>query len=647
MRALLPPAALLALALPLAAQGGGYVSPDEIDGLADLVPPAPVQPGQPAPEGVPGQPTPPSGPTVTLGAPQRTPGALNTDVLDDWGYWWYVNREALLDLEGRWPAAPAVIRAAITDEARPVLEALLGATEQDDVRASAAIALARLDLPASAPSEARTDLFITLARSGDPQLAETAMLALGLVGDFRALEVLAAILGRTPAARTLLGSAPGNRQRAFAAYALGVMATHADHDGERLMIAEHLWGAVAERKTQLDVRVAAINAIGLCQLPWERDPTRKTDPKADPAPTDRVTLVARLWEFARHDRSDVVRAHLAVAIAKLLDDAPEDVRGQYVARFAERLEASRDARERGGLAIGLGRLGSAWGAEVDLAARRTLRATATGDASAEVRHLALMALVRATTDTGQAPPPAPVRAELEAFLQGQLASGTPADRGWVALAAATLGAELARHDLTIGDDLFDALVARLAAEDANAALCAVVLALGFSREAQAGPLLQDLLGRARNAQLRGFTALALGLVGRQDAAAALEAQLREPHFDASSLEHTAFGLALLDRKRARDALLAHVAKPNTGREIAPLAAALGRIGDGGTLESLATVARARSTSVRARSNLAVAIGLIADPRPVSWRAPLAEDSHYQAWTPTLVDQGGYGVLNIF
>jgi len=659
MRPLLLILALATSAAPLAAQGSGWVTPG---GVADTIPPP--QPTADSPSETPGfvpsdGGNPASGGGVVLGGgvtgTSAGAGAIDQDELGDWSYWWYFNREPLLDLRARFEERGGPLARPSADElaagALPTLFALARAEHQDNVRATAGIALGRLPLESASNVSAVTEVLRALSRTSDPQLREDALLALGLQGGYPALETLAATAASGQDARKFFGARPSMRQRVFATYALGVMGSEAPHAGVRRLIVERLWPLAMDGGEERELRIAVVNALGLAGLP----PTEPDAAEApDAAPRTLEALTAGLWELHIVERDVFVRAHLPVAVARLASGGPDALRARYATAFRERLAQRGGARtqEQHGLVIGLGILGSAWGREADIELRAALRELALESSDAHTRHLAVMALTRATVHSGASLPPPPVQAELERFLVDAFEDASSEDRAWLALAAGTLGAHLARPPggqppAALSDELRALLRDVLREGESATTLCAIALALGLSEDTASAPVLVTLLDEAKNPQVRGYSALALGLIGHAPARPAIEAQLLAARYDPVSLEHTALGLALLDRARATQALLALLATARNGRDAAPLAAVLGRVADAGALEPLITLASSDDLSLQARANLALALGLIADLRAPSWRAALATDVNYFAWTPTLVDEAGMGVLNIF
>jgi len=603
-------------------------------------------------------------PTAPTNTP-NTPGTMSQDQLTNWSYWWFFNREPLLDLRRRFDdqallsggGAQAVTNrpsdAALENTVLPALLELTGPQRQDNVRLTAGIALGRIGHPLT--DELREAL-AEHVRSKDPTLQQGSMLSVGLLGDFWALETLAAALANEREARDLFGGKLGSRERAFAAYALGVMADRAPHDAQRAMVLAPLWTALKDSRDDREVRVATANALGLVRLAWEDG---RALPGADPdleLPTDRRALIEALWELYLEEDDVFVRGHLPVALARLAEGGPDDARDQLIERFIERLEARREPRVQDlhGLVIGLGIVGNAWGRASDTRLRRTLYRIAVEEGDAHARHLALMSLSKVVGRTGPSLPPAPVQAELEAFLTAGLGSAKAMDAPWYALSAGALGAQLkrpveGRSPGRLGPELIAAL--REIVDDAGSpnTLSAAVLALGLAEDLDSGEAVERLFDRSRNRDVQAYAALSLGLLGRGDAAPKLEEFLHEARYMPVALEHAAIGLALLSRPRAVGALQGRLTTARSGIIAAPLAATLGHIGDASVVLPLAKLTSDRSQTLATRENLALALGLIASrrgPSGLTWRASLATDVNYTAWVPSLFDQAGTGILNI-
>ena len=615
---------------------------------------------------IPGAPTPSTGnPTVGVTPPPKTPntpGTINQQELTNWSYWWYFNREPLLDLRRRFREQAKLTGsgAAGEDNTRPsdlmlknsVLPALYvmaGPKSQDNVRLSASIALARIGTP---DTEVILEVLKEVVRSKDPKVQEAAILSLGMLGEFWSIEALTSALEEDRNIRTLFGAPLSDRERAFAAYGMGVMADKAPHDGKRRMILEPLWQAIANSNEDREVRIAAANAIGLVRLDWEVDAPR--DPKEKGfVPLNRTELVEELWKVYEDENDIYVRGHLPVAMARLIKGGPAEIRDLAIERYIKALDARKEPRSQDlhGLLIGLGIMGTAWGSDADIQLRATLYDQIKTQNDAHARHMALMGLANVVANSGPSLPPLTVQAEFETLLINEFADAREMDKPWLAMAAGTLGAHLKRP--TPGRSLgalSPPLIAVLRAivDDAGSpdTLSAAVLALGLSEDLDSGDTIERLFDKTHSKDVRGYAALSLGLLGQSSSMAKIEIKLDDARYEPVALEHTAIGYALLSRPRAMDSLRQRLATATSGITAAPLAVVLGRISDASSVLPLIELTKDKNQTLAVRESLALALGLIGDPLDLSWRSSLATDVNYAAWSPTLFDQAGLGVLNI-
>jgi HEAT repeat protein len=142
--------------------------------------------------------------------------------------------------------------------------------------------------------------------------------------------------------------------------------------------------------------------------------------------------------------------------------------------------------------------------------------------------------------------------------------------------------------------------------------------------------------------------VALGLlrdrVSRETLAAAMPESRRLPDL----LQRLA--VALLRDRRVTGTLVGTLAPADGAPPLSVLAAAaaaLGRVGDYGSVEPLLRLLEDRERGPLARAFAAVALGLVAERRPLPWNAPVAEDLNYRAALDFLLDPAsGTGILDI-
>ncbi|MCY3000459.1 MAG: HEAT repeat domain-containing protein, partial [Planctomycetota bacterium] len=311
-------ALLAGLCAPVLGHGGAYRAPgDTVPGnssgssgsTSGGTPSTPTTGGSSTPGG-PGQSS-GGGAAPSGGSSSGSSGGFSaTPDLTRWQAWWGFNKDAFLDLKSRLHIADVLVgsdeaflgRPALArDELRPsqedvfkkVVPALLELLESErsnDILSGALVALAKIgDAPGENRIAARIAPFLA-----DPnqELAETAAVALGILGSPSQVELLRAILEGDLAGLRERGvelkSGPSERTRAFAAYGLGLVGYR--NDGPvRERIATILSGWMRREAAfagQDDVPVACVVALGLVPLP--SDPFA-TPPAGFGAPPARVT----------------------------------------------------------------------------------------------------------------------------------------------------------------------------------------------------------------------------------------------------------------------------------------------------------------------------------------------------------------------
>lgn len=186
-----------------------------------------------------------NGPRGALGP--RTGGAGNLDI-NSWQVWWQLNHERYLD-------APTTT---VTDGDRrsivmPTLALALGRNDVPHILSASLIALGK-----SAVDTPEIDVLGVLRKhlsNSTSEVREAATLALGLTGRTDAVADLSGLLtdnklGRRPVSRSKVN----DRVRAFAAYALGILAQRTDSVDARAMALAALI-SVLERKSNKDPEV--------------------------------------------------------------------------------------------------------------------------------------------------------------------------------------------------------------------------------------------------------------------------------------------------------------------------------------------------------------------------------------------------------
>ncbi|MCA8963567.1 MAG: HEAT repeat domain-containing protein [Planctomycetes bacterium] len=636
---------VLGLAALLSAHGGQYRGA--------------VVPNQPVPPPPSGNPSTPPGlrPAPGPGIPGATPGpGIGTPVgdnpLTEWHAWWEFNKDPYVQARGLDKAGPETgsddfylgVRRAVdridtlapTDDDKqklilPVLVKLLEEERNRDVQSACLVALGKIgrDVPGDAPAGGLEALLSARISRGDQEVRETAVLALGIAGRVEALPLLAALVRDDAVGRKLESREyVSNRTRAFAAYALGLLAHRSEDAAVDQQIAELLLGVLRDKALDdRDLRCAALNGLGILGC-------------GDSAGAGKLLLwrtVESLLEYHGKDlgRGDeLVQAHAPIAIGRLLGRGSTSLHQRCKQRFADELLA-RKRRSNPILqssAIALGMLVEPTSDDQEFV--DALRDTYEDGHDRLARSFALMAMARIGGADNKV-------WLLRAYERGNKST----ERPWIALALgmwAACGNESERGDPTIvrrlTDDLQDS-----SNRDTTAALA---IAVGLTRHPLAFvPLTETLRTSEANERVAGYCAVALGLLGDRNAVPMLSQILARSERRQFLLPQTALALGMLGDRQANEQLVAMMKKSQSVTSLSALAKAIGQIGDRRAIEPLCAILADHETTKLGRAFVAAALGGVGDKDLLPWNLPLSVDCNYATGMDTLTN-GSTGVLDI-
>jgi len=676
--------AFVACALPRGALAhGGAYNPG---GSVPTGPSAPSVPGpatgMPGPAGLPG-----GGPTgATAGR-------------SSWEDWWHFNKDPYLELKravgsglpttaadellaGKTASAlptPDVLRSRVA----PALRALIETEKSPEIVGAALVALARISGPGDAGSHGTTDPAATRAlvsRLADlnQEIAETAVLSLGIAQAEDALPILEALLAGDARGRELVGNREVSiRTRAFAAYGLGLVGVRAKNNRTRQIVARALCAVLQEGGTgaapssnapNSDVEVAAIIGLSLDRV----DPVRNPGSSAPwVSLQSELRFVRAVIDDGR--RPAVVRAHAVTALARFSRDgidpariAPEEVRTEAEESFLAALRA-RSKLENAPLqsvAQALGLLGTAGTDAVDRKIRTAL-AQVLEDPDLQARCFALVALAEIGSRNCNAEGDDEGATACRNVITGELVRGRGITRPWAAIALGVLerrivdahakGATPGKQSTLAGhgDGLAppierseELLRSYFASAKQRTHIGAAAIALGLCRDKKSVPMLLERLGDISEDQGQGYVALALGMIGDEQAATVLHDVVKASKYKPDLLEQASVALALLGDKSAAPELTELLGKAQGQTAQASLAQALGKIGDVRTIEPLLKLIERKDLTSSARAFAAAALGQVADTDLMPWYSPISVDLNYVASTGTLLAGDGSGLLEI-
>lgn len=644
---------------PAAPTGGGR-------GPGGPASPAPRAPGKP-PAGGPRQPA--GGPSTGLPG-----GGLDPE---DWSIWWRLERDRFLRLheavwdpgtltgddgfflghgEGRRPIDLRPKPAEVAGRILPALLAVAAKEQNPEVRSGVLTALAKLgSLPETAGPDPRPALFLDLVDDPNQQIAETAVLCLGLGAARESLFPLVHLLADDGQGRELAGGRVSARTRAFAAYGLGLAARRSANEDVRRLVAQRLVQTLDEDALE-EVGVACATALSLIDLaPAAGDLERALESLRPSASREALVrhLANRTLEGKLRAR---VRAHLARALGALAAaDRGDDAGSEALRRFAIRtclrlLERERRGRRelRQGAVLALGRLVRAGSDPDDVAAREALLALA-AQSDNLTRGLACIALgeVASRPAGGDAAQAWEGAGEIQSALLRTVARDKGRVAPWAALALGVAGHRLRARGMRLSGEVGAALREVLTERRSSQDIGAYALALGLRGDVEALPeLIERLLG-TREQAARGHLAVAIGLFGERSAIDELRPLLADEVYRPHAMAEIAIALALLGDKELVPWLGERIEQETSSARRAVHVWALAFVADARASERLCAILVDPEAPAIERGNAALGLGFLAEPSPLPWRAPLAHAAHWPAATPTLHRaDGGGGVLDI-
>ena len=687
------------------AHGGTYVGPGDTvppgGGKGGGGAPAPSTPGPSGPSvpGPGGASSPgagsPGGPAAgpSGGGPASGGGSMGPD-LSIWDIWWGFNKQPYLNLrahvrsagvrsssddfylghgeEDQRESSLRPSQALIRQTVVPALLKSLRTEKQNDIVTGCLIALAKIgDIPTEDGSSEFVDVMTTFLNSGEQQVAETAALALGILADDRAVPTLVALMQSEDEGQRLVGKGVPIRTRAFAAYGLGLVGNKSSKNEMRQVIVERLVDTLmGQRGAQPDLKVGAINALGLIPLDWASEMAAAGGQNAAIA-ANRTTLLRYLIQNmspdtrGEHggDRDFRVRSQVPIAAARLLashDEVPADmlqVRGEVIERLLELVgQNSKEKRVEvlQSACIALGMIGNAGDAGDEGQQNERILAALTRiakqSAANQTEFFALMALGEMGSRPGKGSNRR-LQGVAEAAILKALAQGKGQKQPWAALALGVYGNALNKNGGTLPPGVVLAVRSMAKKERSPALIGGFAIALGLLGDSESQDMLLGFLDNRdfSTDEARGNIAVALGLMQATSAVERLNATVRKAKFRPPLLQQTAIALGLLGDKTAVTGLIDMLQKAKGLSAQASIASALGFIGDAGSVEPLTQMLLGegeKQTGDVARGFAAVALGIVCDKEDFPWTMKLSTNVNYRANVATLTNSQGDGILDI-
>ncbi len=591
-----------------------------------------------------------------------------------WPTWWRYNRDAYLDLKRivrgletrtgsdgfslgagqREKRIGGLRETTVHTQVLPALQRTLRGGGSFELIRSSLLAMARVE-SSWGTAEGTTIEFVTrfyLTEEGNQETAEAAIVAMGVRADPAAAPTLIELLLDTDAGRELCDGEPVDyRRRALAAYSLGLIGRANDDSSLRRDIAMALIANLEDNAfAPYDTQLAALVALGLVPMDACQEPEGETSTKEPADHFCRGRQLSLLLDYMvdqrRHTR---LRAHAAVPLARLTASARERHRTNVTEWLLHLVQPrSKEAPEvKQGAVIALGLLGDSDDDMLDVELRKSLtRIEKSGDRLAS--PLALIALARVAGRPGNGENDGEARADVQELLLQKMARGRNGADGWAAVALGVFAHTMAEHQQVVSDDVAQALRAKMARSGKSEDIAAPCIGLGLLRDGEAGEVLLRRLERSKNDLQRSSAALALGLVGAEQARDPMVAFLEDAESESDLFRSLSLGLRLLGDRSIVGRLVEVASETDDDGVRASLYLALGALGDAAAIAPLVAVLDDPRISDDVRASAARALGELCDTAPRPWSQPISSDLHHAVLSSTLVSytDTGTGLLDM-
>ncbi|MCB9916532.1 MAG: HEAT repeat domain-containing protein [Planctomycetes bacterium] len=655
--------------------------------------PGPSGPSAPGPSGpsTPG----PSGPAAP-GPGSNQPKAPTTQGGDSgpdltlWQFWWGFNKDPYLNLKSHIHSGSTLTGSddfflghgqqtqskdslkpseeTIRSKIVPALKKALENETNNDIVTGAMVALAKIgDVPDENGKSEFMEIIEPFLKDPNQEIAETAAVALGILGNPAAVTDLKFLVTDEPSERMrLVGSEAGvnYRTRAFACYGLGQIGFRTEDPAVRQDIVDALWKICeSPRMSTRDVKVAAIIAMGLVPLDVAAevpDPAAagKNGEKASGPPTDRRAQIEYLLEFFQDEKNDnrhyLVRAHAPRAIANLMADIDDpmlkkDVAEALLPYIGDRKKGEKELNQSASLALGqLGDLDlkdKSDGFIDDKIRQGLMEATGTaGDQQS--KFFALIALGQVGGRPGSSEDPMGGAEEIRKFLKTQLAKGKTTSKPWAGLAIGVMERALLDANQNQSPDSLRALRMSLKDTKTKLEVGAYAIALGIAGDLESESILLEKLDSMADDEVRGHLAIGLGLMNSVGSMETIQEVVTKSKHRGDLLKQAAIALGLLGDKNVVTTLVTQLEEAKTLSTQAAIASALGFIGDSRSVDPLIAMLENKELTDAARGFAAVALGIVADKELLPWNAKFSVNINYRANTTTLTGENGTGLLDI-
>ncbi|MCZ6596959.1 MAG: hypothetical protein O7B99_04915, partial [Planctomycetota bacterium] len=272
-----------------------------------------------------------------------------------WQMWWYFNRDRYLQLGrflaglntssggGATSALPS--QSQVENQIMPALERILRSGGKVEVMRGAMLSIAEIEAEYGPMGLGLDHYALHFLKNGAPENQESALVALGIRGDAKSVELLRGILLNDETGRAAMGGSVGVRNRAYAAYSMGLIGAKTKDEATRLRIVDTLLIAIgADYSTTRETQVACALSVGLVPLPFcGDDPERlaRHVEEGDLHLCGGVQLNYLLDVFQDPELDVWLRSHTAPAMGRLAAQAPNEYKQTVSEAFFAVLEPRR------------------------------------------------------------------------------------------------------------------------------------------------------------------------------------------------------------------------------------------------------------------------------------------------------------------
>jgi HEAT repeat protein len=479
---------------------------------------------------------------------------------------------------------------------------------QADIVDSAALAIGR-SVPAENADKQVIDALVKTLGHKEKSAREAATLALGVLGASDSVDTLQKILNDAPEARKLTNHPEGVEPlvRAFAAASLGLL--HAQN------AVGDLKNAVNDSKSpNLGVKGMAVLALGM--MPENHD--------------DLIGFLLGLMQ----DRSlnNLVRAQAPIALGRLnrvSDAGSPAVRHVLIPKVLPLFQDDKTDNDlRRSLAICIGMVATT--EDSDAPAIEALIGAVANAKDDQTRHFSIMALAEIGAKDAEPAKHPDAHAKLKEFFLRELTSPkriTHQPYGALGFAVYARNPKLSPElKQEVSQKLQDAFNATTNPSYQGA----MAIGLGLLDARNAAEDLWKKYEDSNDQPLKGYIAVALGLMRDNTRASALREEIKKKGLEQKFRLQLARALGLMSDVDALPDLVGYLKSAETLAEISSAAQAVGLIGDKSAVQPLLDIVKNESAQPMSRGFSEVALGILAEKTPLPWYIVFSVDANYRA-----------------